>query len=231
MGCYEVSMGVSVACVFPTIYSICQTSDCTQYCSYRDSAPWKSNPDMTTYRFICSQDEANAKKPKLDPDRPRVPMERYPCKGSLTIRIDQNDLSRILVRYHHTLQHTHYTDISIPPDDMKYIKEKRDKTPSDLYAHLKTKYALGKMYYTQKQVYAAWQVENQRTWKLDKDQLVSARMQLDRQSADHVTRIDLEPETGVKAFAFALAEVISERGSLIHEIGMDSTCRFVLRYP
>ncbi|KAJ9111276.1 hypothetical protein QFC22_006576 [Naganishia vaughanmartiniae] len=190
---------------------------------YKDKRQWRGVETKATYRFYCAQNQKEVKRRKEDPLRARTPMDRFPCMGSMVIIIDSADLSRFTIRYKHTEEHEHFTDISIPQDAKDHIKAKKDKTPSELYADLKQQYLGRSMFFTQKQVYARWCLENEMVWKLRPEQLVSAGMILERMAGRGIERVPLVQEAGVEAFAFVMKDVLTERGTMIHEIGMDST--------
>ena len=179
---------------------------------YHDRQPWKGSETKTTFRFYCAQNQQEVKRRKVEPVRAKTLMERYRCMGYMRITIDTEDFSLFSIRYKHPAEHEHYTDISIPAASKECIKSKKDKTPSELF-------------FTQKQVYACGSLENELAWKLHPDQLVSTGMILDRIVDKGIERVPLLAEAGVGAFAFVVKDVLSERGAVIHELAMDSTCK------
>lgn len=77
---------------------------------------------------------------------------------------------------------------------------------------------------TAKQVYAMWETINSSTWKLDPDQLTSARMVLERAAASAIEIIPLRQEKGMSSVAFALKRPLELWGDKTEEIAIDGTC-------
>lgn len=65
-------------------------------------------------------------------------MDRYRCKGSLSITLYASDTQLARVRMLHEDAHPHVADISIPEAVLKLIDERKNSTPSDvcLVTHL-----------------------------------------------------------------------------------------------
>ncbi|KAJ9106406.1 hypothetical protein QFC21_001552 [Naganishia friedmannii] len=196
--------------------------------SLRDRTEWTGLPDVLSFRYHCAQDVVH-KKSRIDEEqrkRKRNFMPRWDCHGQITIRIDRRDMSRVFLKYVHSQDHTTYTDIVLPKDAVDYISANTDRTPSEIHAELRRKYAAADkpVHFTQKQVHARWTRENERVWKLDPDELTSASLVMQRhRESDRIDLITLPTITGVQAFAFAVRDVLEQRGPFIHEVGMDST--------
>ncbi|KAJ9123013.1 hypothetical protein QFC24_004052 [Naganishia onofrii] len=175
-------------------------------------------------------DDVAYKKPQVDEEqrkRKRFAMPRWNCEGHVTIQVDRRDMSRVVVRYGHNQDHVHYTDIILSKDAVDYISANLDRTPSEIHSKLRRKYAEKDkpVHFTQKQVHARWTHENERVWKLDPDELASAALVLEKYASDDIEILSLPIVTGAEAFAFAVKKALVTRGPLVHEVGMDSTCK------
>lgn len=73
-------------------------------------------------------------------------------------------------------------------------------------------------------MYALWIQVNSKEWKLDPDQVKSARMVLEREEGRAVEIIDIHEEDGISALGFALKEPLELWGKQTAEIAIDGTC-------
>jgi hypothetical protein len=58
-------------------------------------------------------------------------MDRYLCHGTLHVTVDDGD-QMVKVWMKHTLPHLGYTDISLPAEVVKIVKEMKDLPPSQV---------------------------------------------------------------------------------------------------
>ena len=77
---------------------------------------------------------------------------------------------------------------------------------------------------TEKQVYASWAHLNEDTWRLNDEQVKSAREILENHDGDTIEIIPICAEDGISAIAFGFKEIVDDYGKAITEIAMDSTC-------
>lgn len=77
---------------------------------------------------------------------------------------------------------------------------------------------------TEKQIYASWAHLNEDTWRLNDEQVKSARSILENHEGDKIEIIPVHAEDGISAIAFGFKEVVDDYGEAITEIAMDSTC-------
>jgi len=73
-------------------------------------------------------------------------------------------------------------------------------------------------------VYASWSHVNESVWRLDDDQVVSAKRVLESFDGSATETIPITPEPGISTIAFALKEPIDSYGGRTAELAMDSTC-------
>jgi MULE transposase domain len=73
-------------------------------------------------------------------------------------------------------------------------------------------------------VYAYWSHVNESIWRLDDDQVVSAKCVLESFNGTATETIPITPEPGISTIAFALKEPIDSYGGKTAELAMDSTC-------
>ena len=53
-------------------------------------------------------------------------MDHFKCRGWLRVTVDDRDLHTVKVRLTHALLHPSYTDISLPDEMAKRIRERKD---------------------------------------------------------------------------------------------------------
>ncbi|KAG6907485.1 hypothetical protein DXG01_008775 [Tephrocybe rancida] len=192
---------------------------------YKKKRISKTNASATVYTYFCAQIKGEETKKRLTEDkskrRARMCMERFDCDGWLHITVDTDDLTTICICIAHYKCHTPYTSISIPDDVKKLIEEMKDLPATKIWDALLSK--TGKTELTEKQIYARWVRLNEDRWRLDNDQVTSARKVLQSFEGVEVDIINIPQEQGISCIAFAFREVLSEFGSEITEIAMDST--------
>lgn len=77
---------------------------------------------------------------------------------------------------------------------------------------------------TEKQVQNLWLKESESFWKLDQDQVVSAKKVLERAEGKEVEVVSALEEEGMVAIGFALKEPLAKWGKKTAEIALDGTC-------
>jgi hypothetical protein len=176
----------------------------------------------------CSQAATHAKapKPSQNPEvkrRETSGMDRFDCKGALTIRIKPHlwadNLHLITIMIQHEEAHVRYLDISMPAEAFEYIKSQLHLTPGLIASQLAETFPE----LTQAQVYAAWSRLSEAYWKKDENPLVSARKLLEEDTRG-VNIWELEVPEGVTAIAWGCQKISQKIGAQVLEIGLDATC-------
>jgi hypothetical protein len=80
---------------------------------------------------------------------------------------------------------------------------------------------------SQKQIYAYWAHINEDRWRLDDEQLKSARKILETYQGTKIQQIPIQHEDGLTTIAFAFQQVMGEFGPTVTEVAMDSTCAHI----
>ena len=83
--------------------------------------------------------------------------------------------------------------------------------------------------FSREAVYAAWADAHSKQWRLDENELVSARKLLNRASKGEtvpykVEMIPIQSPDGYESFGFSLKNIAEQWGARIREIAIDSTC-------
>lgn len=78
---------------------------------------------------------------------------------------------------------------------------------------------------TEPQVYQLWLSANEAEWKLDPDQVRSARKVLEKAAGNDVEIVATIEEDGIAAIGFALKEPLEQWGKDTAEIAFDGTCK------
>lgn len=118
--------------------------------------------------FVCSQSN-EIKREYVDSNRKRI--DRFDCKGKLTIHVDLL-AAEAKITLRHNLIHDKPTDIAMPSVVKQEIKENLEMTPTYLRSHLRKKFDL--LNITSKQIYYWWSHYTQQFYKFDEDHVVSA---------------------------------------------------------
>lgn len=99
---------------------------------YKKSKRGVTDASTTTYSYYCAQNEDEVQKPHLHDDptkqRARMKMDRFPCKGMLSLTVKNDDLDvpiRLKIRHHEV--HLHYVDISIKQDIKEVVEKMRNE--------------------------------------------------------------------------------------------------------
>jgi hypothetical protein len=66
---------------------------------------------------------------------------------------------------------------------------------------------------------------NKDSWRLDDNQVESARAVLAAENGAAIKIILIEPEDGISVIAFAMKEAVDAYGTQVAEVAMDSTCK------
>lgn len=194
--------------------------------SYKTKEPWKGSPRTTTYRYYCSQNIKEKQEAKDEPGKICGHMDRFDCSGNLSIVVNEADARYSTIRYVHHLAHKHYVNINLNPAAVKYLSDHKTRRPGELFNDLRRDSEDGAIQFTQKQVHRRWREENATIWRLDQqDELNSANLILGVHAGRDIEVFPFADEAGVSAIAFAIKHVLHSRGTAIHEIGMDSTCK------
>ncbi|KAL0056634.1 hypothetical protein AAF712_016761, partial [Marasmius tenuissimus] len=199
--------------------------------NYKTKRISKSDSNMTTYVYYCAQlDGQQTKNKKVSyPKKQRLRsfMQRFKCDGWLQIAVNERDLALVEIRLTHYHPHIPYVDISIPDSVKEEIEQMKASTAGKIWAALK-KYP--KTNFTQKQVYYFWSMINEGIWKLDSNQVESAILVLKKACSDGV-EVEIIPtpvEDGISSLAFTFMGILDGYGENVHELAMDSTCKYRL---
>ncbi|KAG8900052.1 hypothetical protein FRC00_000052 [Tulasnella sp. 408] len=182
--------------------------------------------DATVFEYFCAQRDGRQTKPTVhteDPDarRDRDYMSRFFCGGSLRITIDDNLPFRPRIRFTHRLSHIPWVDIG-PSEEIKaYINDNKRLTPSTLWKEIRHRWPETEM--TAMQVRNHWSKANEGVWKLDEDQVKSAKLLIEQVAGKDVEIVALRAEPGMSAIAFSLKEPLEEWGEETAEIAFDGT--------
>ncbi|KAG6904096.1 hypothetical protein DXG01_012660, partial [Tephrocybe rancida] len=171
--------------------------------NYKKKTQSKAHKNVIKYSYYCAQLEGEQTKQKLNENttkrRARMCMERFKCDGWLHISIDENDPSTVILRVTHYENHIPYTDISVSEKVDELIKSMSDLPATKIWDVILEKKLEGQI--TQKQVYQHWSHHNEGRWRLDSDQVKSAKMVLERSEGINVNVIDIPQEQGLSSIA------------------------------
>jgi len=124
--------------------------------------------NVGTFYLKCSQ-SLELKRQYKESNRPRV--ERFECHGKLTIHIDIPG-KEVIAKLCHDVQHEHPVDVTTPPEVKQEIEKNLHMDPLQLRTHLHKMFDISMM--TTKQIHYWWSTFNQRFYKSDENQVVSA---------------------------------------------------------
>ncbi|KAJ7852598.1 hypothetical protein B0H13DRAFT_2359391 [Mycena leptocephala] len=193
---------------------------------YKKSKKSSASDAVRTYSYYCAQNEDEVKKSQLHDEprkrRTRMKMSRFPCKGTLQITVDDDNLEipqRLKLKHHQS--HLHYVDISISKNIHDFVEAQKHESAATIWTRVLAENPGTEV--TQKQIYALWSELNEGAWRLDDDQVKSAQMILEKLEGTDVEIIPIRAEPGIHAIAFALKEVVDGWAEEREELAMDST--------
>ncbi|KAG8938810.1 hypothetical protein FRC04_007517 [Tulasnella sp. 424] len=180
----------------------------------------------TLFEYFCSQRDGRQTKPTVctenpDAQRDREYMSRFPCGGCLRITIDDDLPFRPRVRLVHRLPHIPWVDIGPSKEITDYISDNKRLNPSRLWKEIRLRWPETEM--TAKQVGNHWSKANEGVWKLDEDQVKSAKLLVEQVAGKDLEIVALHAEPGMSAIAFSLKEPLEEWGEETAEIAFDGT--------
>ncbi|KAJ3515795.1 hypothetical protein NMY22_g14357 [Coprinellus aureogranulatus] len=118
-------------------------------------------------------------KQSSDPDvknRDRERMEVYHCKGELHMTVWE-DRGYISVKLVHAQKHSAYLSIELPSATKEFIKDNTNLTTTQIWdAIIKENPSPD---FSRKSVYAYWHKLSAEQWKVDPDEVASAKLLLD----------------------------------------------------
>ncbi|KAF7344983.1 SWIM-type domain-containing protein [Mycena venus] len=195
---------------------------------YKKSKKSSASDSVQTYTYYCAQNEDEVKKPQLHDEpqmhRARMKMSRFPCKGTLQITVDNNNLElplRLKLKHHQS--HIHYVDISINKNIRDLVEGMKHDSATNIWTRVLAQNPGTEV--TQKQIYALWSELNEGEWRLDDDQVKSAQMILQKMEGTEVEFIPIRSEPGIHSIAFAFKEVLDGWAKENEELAMDLTWR------
>ncbi|KZV78080.1 hypothetical protein EXIGLDRAFT_576465, partial [Exidia glandulosa HHB12029] len=145
-------------------------------------------------------------------------MKRFCCEGSLSISVPTNALFAT-VNIYHSHAHDLYCQVSVPDDVKMLVKEMKGSPPSAIWAEVLKRNPATELEHGQ--IARLWATENQDKWRLQEDQVESAR-EIVEEYPDALP-LALEPELGLTSVAFALKECVESLNTGVVELAMDST--------
>lgn len=131
-----------------------------------------------------------------------------------------NNITIVTVRLCHVQKHASYEDVRLPKEVFSYIqKNMANFSPSEMMPAIRVKNPT----VTVPQVHRAWGTISENTWKLDKDQINSARLFIAKMEKE-LALLDLEVEEGVEQVAWVNTCVDMRLKGKIVEVAIDATC-------
>ncbi|KAJ7743702.1 hypothetical protein DFH07DRAFT_716055, partial [Mycena maculata] len=126
---------------------------------YKLSKKSSASDFVRSYSYYCAQNEAEAKKSQVNDDprkhRAQMKMCRFPCKGTLQITVDDDNLElplRLKLKHHQS--HLHYVDISINKDIKDFVEGHKQESAVNIWTRVLAQNPTTEV--TQKQIYALW---------------------------------------------------------------------------
>ncbi len=180
-------------------------------------------------RFWCCQDEAHKKRSRPTAEdkekrRDNLGMSRFDCESKLIIssRTDKDGSDIIAIRMCHLHPHIPYYDVSLPSGATEIIRENLEwSTPSSLVGPIQEKYP----HVTAQQIHKAWTTMSEILWKRDQDQMVSAKLLLEKMG-DDVDVFNAQAPDGVKLLCWGMKKIAESLQGKVVEVGLDATCTF-----
>jgi len=188
-------------------------------------------------RLRCCQDSIHKTKSQAGrvpgvKTRDTLGMDRYPCNGHLDILIIPLPVDHqmweapchtIRITLQHAIQHKTYEDISMPEAALGLIRDYVFSPPSLITAELQKYWPS----ISSKQVHDAWSHLTADLWKLDENQITSARKLLEK-LGDQVDTWDLDVPEGVVAIGWGMRGIAGKLKDRIVEIALDATCECIV---
>ncbi|KAJ7835612.1 hypothetical protein B0H13DRAFT_1482910, partial [Mycena leptocephala] len=126
---------------------------------YKKSKKSSASDAVRTYSYYCAQNEDEVKKSQLHDEprkrRTRMKMSRFPCKGTLQITVDDDNLEipqRLKLKHHQS--HLHYVDISISKNIHDFVEAQKHEKILKIWTRVLAENPGTEV--TQKQIYALW---------------------------------------------------------------------------
>ncbi|KAJ7722218.1 hypothetical protein DFH07DRAFT_710970, partial [Mycena maculata] len=118
-----------------------------------------SSDSVVSYSYYCAQNEVEVKKSQINEDlrkrRARMKMCQFPCRGTLQITVDDNNLELpVRLKLKHHLSHLHYVDISISKDIKDFVEDHKHDSAANIWTRVLAQNPTTEV--TQKQIYALW---------------------------------------------------------------------------
>lgn len=145
--------------------------------------------DSRSYTYYCAYSNSMAHTSQSKGLRDRHIREFVPCKGEF--RIHFNNIRRaIYISTLHRHIHGAYVNKEMPDEVGRYIRERPDDTPSQLYQDIRAKMLVGYEHVTQDQVYYWWSHLFSDIWKKDPDPIKSTEVLLRNNQNDYEVIVD-----------------------------------------
>ncbi|KAL1744255.1 hypothetical protein HDZ31DRAFT_39152 [Schizophyllum fasciatum] len=215
-----------VSCVYHSAYTDCHHSYSSKYVS--EKAPF------TRFMYSCAQLKSRqcpSRKSDLKKQRDKGLMSTFDCDGWLHVTIWEDSVSSPLPAYisvKHENDHIPYWKVDVPEPIQQYIRANSEMRPSQLYDAINRHF--GVQSFSRKSIYNLWAEREQKKWRLDADEIISARKLMDQADSVrwgeggtyHVQAIPLPRHDGINALAFSVPEAAHKWGGKIREIALDS---------
>ncbi|KAL0569697.1 hypothetical protein V5O48_012270 [Marasmius crinis-equi] len=160
-------------------------------------------------------------------------MDSFDCNGWIHVTIFEGS-DEAFITVTHEEDHVHYWRVDIPDDVRSYIEANLALKPNQLWTQITKRFGLSTTF-SSKSVYAMWSELTSTEWKLDKDEVRSAKAIIEmasridvprdeKQSLYEVENIPLPEDSsdGFTAVAFALVPLLRKWSGQIREISLDS---------
>ncbi|RIB19546.1 hypothetical protein C2G38_2136760 [Gigaspora rosea] len=172
------------------------------------------------FKYHCAQLLDRQKKSKKHEDptkhRDRLPMQRFHCRGWLTLTIDLQKFQVTIELTHE--YHAEYVDVRVMNEIKEYIQTNLQQMPRNIWENLGTR----SVNITEKQIYYWWMTLSQHIWKKDENQIQSAIKIIEQY--DNIEILLTVEDSGVTMISFGVKEIINRLGVNAVEIGVDATC-------
>ncbi|CAK5263435.1 unnamed protein product [Mycena citricolor] len=156
--------------------------------------------------------------------RDKGQMDTFDCEGYLTIWAAENQ-DQYFIRYAHNDLHLKYKCIDLPEDVKQLVDGNLELRVTEIWKKILAVYP--QPMFTRQQIYNRWLLKTNSKWRLDDNEVKSAKMLLEalRNSKEGYVEPIVFPEDndGYTAFGFALPSLIRRWGGAIVEVALDST--------
>ncbi len=156
-------------------------------------------------------------------------MDRFDCDSSLDISTmplwnDPNCL-KVRIILQHAIQHKTYENVDMPEGALDLIRMYLFSFPPLIAAEVQKNFPS----VTNKQVHNAWVQLSADFWKMDEDQIISAKMLLVKLK-DQADAWEFDVPEGVQAIGWGLKGIAERLREQVVEVALDATCECSLQF-